>query len=174
MRCRSGTLPAFSFLLISRIKADSGNVNSQGIDIETSHNAYVDYASGKEDMVTVAQAMATDITNALSSGQLSAAEVNQLQGVLAGLTGDAELAEAYVEQVGGAGCCVSTFPAIKKAPRQDAFCNAALCNQAFGRRCDGERCRGGSDLIDRIQRDDLRKIGVAHVVAINHPRVAKG
>ncbi len=43
-----------------------------------------------------AQAMASDIGRAIATGQLSAAEVSQLQGVLAGLTGSADLAQAYV------------------------------------------------------------------------------
>ena len=93
----------------SRIQSDSGIVNHQGIDIESSHNAYMDFGKtpgtiadspAKRAMLgNAAQAMAGDIGQAIATGQLSAAEVAQLQGILAGLTGSAELAATYVEQV---------------------------------------------------------------------------
>ena len=93
----------------NRIKSDSGNINHQGIDIEASQAAYVDFgktpgtiadSSAKRAMLgNAAQAMAGDIQAALTSGQLSAVEVAQLQGVLAGLTGDADLAAKFVGQV---------------------------------------------------------------------------
>ena len=92
--------------LEARLQSDSGNINHQGINIETTHNAYMDFgetpgriadSSIKRAMLgNAALAMAADIRLAIATGQLSAAEVGQLQGVLAELTGDAELAAAYV------------------------------------------------------------------------------
>ncbi len=80
----------------ARIKADSGNVNHQGIDIAASHDAYMDFASGKVSMEVAAAAMARDIRNAFLAVSLTPVEVAQLQNMMAEMVGDAELATAYV------------------------------------------------------------------------------
>jgi hypothetical protein len=89
----------------ARINADSGNVNHMGIDISASHNAYMDFSTQKGTIAdtakeaklgTAAQALVEDIGQALTSGQLSEAEVTQLQNVMEGLTGDAEQAAEYI------------------------------------------------------------------------------
>jgi hypothetical protein len=80
----------------ARIKADSGNVNHQGIDISASHDAYMDFASGKASMEVAAAAMARDIRAAFLAESLTPVEAGQLQGVMAEVVGDAELAAAYV------------------------------------------------------------------------------
>ena len=89
----------------ARIKADSGNVNHMGIDIAASHNAYMDFSTQKGTLAdtakearlgTAAQALVGDIGQAVASGQLSAAEVTQLQNVMAEIVGDDELAAEYI------------------------------------------------------------------------------
>ena len=89
----------------ARIKADSGNINHQGIDIAASHNAYMDFSTQKGTLADTAkeaklgravQMMAADIQAAVASGQLSESEVAQLQNVMAEIVGDAELAAVYV------------------------------------------------------------------------------
>ena len=119
MRCRD-VLPAFSFAsnaqtrpesvqtaltqgmttltqIEARIKADSGNVNHMGIDISASHDAYMDFASGKASMEAAAAiAMVGDIRAAFLAGNLTPVEAGQLQGVMAEVVGDAELAAEYI------------------------------------------------------------------------------
>jgi len=85
--------------LEARLQSDSGNINYTGFKADVSSNAYVDFISGKTSMETAAQAIAADIGQTIATGQLSAAEVAQLQGVLAGLTGDAGLAAKFVGQM---------------------------------------------------------------------------
>ena len=84
--------------LEARLQSDSGNINYTGFKADVSSNAYVDFITKSGSLEAAAQAMAADIRQAIATGQLSAGEVAQLQGILAGLMGDAELAEAYVGQ----------------------------------------------------------------------------
>jgi hypothetical protein len=80
----------------ARIKADSGNINHQGIDISASHNAYIDFASGKASIEAAATAMVGDIRAVVATGNLTDVEVTPLQNVMAEIVGDAELAAEYI------------------------------------------------------------------------------
>ncbi len=89
----------------ARIKADSGNVNHQGIDISASHDAYMDFSTQKGTLAdtvkeaklrTAAQTVAADVGQVIASGQLSKAEVTKLQNVMAEIVGDAESAAEYI------------------------------------------------------------------------------
>ena len=93
----------------TRIRTDSGNVNHQSINIETSHNAYMDFgetpgriadSSIKRAMLgNAALAMAADIRTVMQTQTLTVSEKAQLMGVLTEMVGSAELAQAYVGQV---------------------------------------------------------------------------
>jgi hypothetical protein len=80
----------------ARIKADSGNVNHMGIDISASHDAYMDFASGKVSIEAAATAMVGDIRAAVAAEGLTDVEAAQLHGVVTEIVGDAELAAEHI------------------------------------------------------------------------------
>ena len=87
--------------LEARLQSDSGNINYTGFKADVSSNAYMDYITKSGSLEAATQAMAGDIRAAIATGQLSEVGISQLQGVLAGLTGSADLAQAYVSSASG-------------------------------------------------------------------------
>ena len=80
----------------TRIKTGSGNINHQGIGIDSAHYEFMGYLRGEMALDTTAWTMAEAIKAVMSTQTLTEAETAQLQGLLTEIVGDAELAEAYV------------------------------------------------------------------------------
>ena len=82
------------------MQRQSQNINHQGIDISRVHEAYVNYFFEGGDLQASAQEAVAGIRDVIATGKLKAADVELLTGAVAEIVGDAELAEAYVGQVG--------------------------------------------------------------------------
>jgi predicted ribonuclease toxin of YeeF-YezG toxin-antitoxin module len=111
----AGLVPAFSFTqavqtalidgmtaltnIETRIKADSGNINHQGIGIEVIHDTYMSFAKGEISTEAAAQAMAESIKTVMDTQTLMEAEIAGLTNVLTEIVGDAGLAAKYVGQL---------------------------------------------------------------------------
>ena len=97
----------------TRLRTESRNANYSGFNVDASQTAYMDFQTAEgtvkgsstklAKLVTAAEAMAADIKAAFETGQLTETEAGKLWGVLTGIVGDAELAQAYVDSRGGKG-----------------------------------------------------------------------
>ena len=86
----------------TRLRTESRNVNYNGLNVDTSQTAYMDFQMARgtikaAKLQVAAEAMAGDIRAAFETWQLTETEAGKLKDVLTGIVGDVGLAQTYVE-----------------------------------------------------------------------------
>jgi hypothetical protein len=81
----------------TRVKSQSRNVSHEGIGIDAIHDMYMDYLQNKVALADIAYPMAGAIKTVMSTQTLTASENARLTNALAGIIGDVNLAQAYVD-----------------------------------------------------------------------------